>query len=208
MSDSDDDLDALLGELDDALGDAPKAKPKAKPTQPKPTRKSSPSPPRRSVSPPSPPLPHTQQRKKAPPQNVRSIDSDDVDGLLDMMGDMDFEKPTATRLNVKSVPSSKSKCSPVVLVPPNSRRSSCKRMVCVGCDHEVMFISNKRWIESKCEYLFFRLNIPDVKKLSVNCESAPGTNAYCCQCTWRSVSEPEELSNLNKKHPRWMCDCV
>ena len=80
------------------------------------------------------------------------------------------------------------KCFPPTLcgsVPDGAKRA-CTNLLCTKCDFSVVKIDNYAWTDD-CDYMFFRNNTPDVRKLLVNAESSRGTAAYCCQCSWTTV---------------------
>jgi hypothetical protein len=52
---------------------------------------------------------------------------------------------------------------------------------------QVLQFADQAWDNGVVDYMFFRNNVPNVEKLAVNMVHTPGTCAYCCQCTWRSV---------------------
>lgn len=64
-----------------------------------------------------------------------------------------------------------------------------------------MKYSNSRW-KQIVDYLFVRNHLTNPKELAKGIESELGSNAYACQCKWRTVSESSsaEVDSLN-----WMC---
>jgi hypothetical protein len=57
-----------------------------------------------------------------------------------------------------------------------------------------------RW-DSKVEYLFLRLNYPDVPKLRPHLTASTTTAAYCCQCSWKSATDSARVPEGLK----WVC---
>jgi hypothetical protein len=73
---------------------------------------------------------------------------------------------------------------------------------CTKCDFKVCWFPDKEW-DSSVDYLFFRNNFPTVPKLSPMLHSRPGSTAYCCQCSWSSVTK-EKLVDYGGDL-RWVC---
>lgn len=53
------------------------------------------------------------------------------------------------------------------------------------------------------DYMFFRNNVPNQKKLCTGLQPASSWCAYCCQCHWISVQE--EMFLVQGRSPSWIC---
>ncbi|KAF5831256.1 retinal maintenance-domain-containing protein [Dunaliella salina] len=62
----------------------------------------------------------------------------------------------------------------------------CDALRCTKCDLGVITFRDRAW-KSDCDYLFFRNNYPTEAKLAAGQREEPGTCAYSCQCSWKSV---------------------
>lgn len=94
-----------------------------------------------------------------------------------------------------------SKCYPVILTNSveDKTKEFCRHSRCTACDFDVVIIQDSIWRDDS-DYLFFRNNTPNVIKLKAQIISQKGSIAYCCQCSWQSVSrQPLNLSSLS--HP-------
>eukprot|EP00741_Cyanophora_paradoxa_P021671 tig00000241_g20917.t1 len=80
-------------------------------------------------------------------------------------------------------------------------QKTCSNLRCTKCDWRVSSFEGV-W-HQRCDYMFFRNNMPDYEKLRVNLIPKPGHLAYSCQCTWRSVSSAEQLDPYGEV--RWVC---
>ncbi|XP_059160787.1 cilia- and flagella-associated protein 418-like isoform X2 [Physella acuta] len=83
----------------------------------------------------------------------------------------------------------------------SANKRSCDQLRCTSCDFRVCFFDNLSWSKDT-DYLFLRNNVPDLQKLKSRLIRKNGCRAYCCQCTWRNVTECEELSDPSLK---WVC---
>eukprot|EP00054_Salpingoeca_dolichothecata_P026488 m.189607 g.189607 ORF g.189607 m.189607 type:complete len:198 (-) comp25669_c1_seq5:1488-2081(-) len=101
------------------------------------------------------------------------------------------------------------KCFPVYLggteTPKGLNRggppTACNQLRCTSCDFRICIFDDYAWHE-RCDYLFFRNNVPDFDKLKVNLIKKPGCRAYACQCSWRSI---ESAVPLNQEKLKWVC---
>lgn len=94
------------------------------------------------------------------------------------------------------------KCITLFLVPAASAgnvlgcsrgltsRVGCSMLRCTACDFEVLRFEDVRW-SPEADYMFFRNHVPSRPKLSTLAIPARGCAAYCCQCSWVTIS-PED----------------
>lgn len=200
MSDSDIDVDALLGELDDVIDGKAGKKSSSKPSQLQSTKSS-----KETATRPKPSKPTTASKAKKTENKSNSGggDSDsDLDGLINELDGVVTDISKKTDVKIIKISGGSNKCFPIFLVPPSSKKKTCRNLHCQSCDFHVISIKDKKW-NNKCDYMHFRNFHPNVEKLSVNLVPARGTNAYCCQCSWRSVSSEESLSSIPDL--RWNC---
>eukprot|EP00928_Gymnodinium_smaydae_P010657 TRINITY_DN1401_c0_g1_i5.p1 TRINITY_DN1401_c0_g1~~TRINITY_DN1401_c0_g1_i5.p1 ORF type:complete len:593 (+),score=149.23 TRINITY_DN1401_c0_g1_i5:1061-2839(+) len=74
---------------------------------------------------------------------------------------------------------------------------------CVGCDNQVMRIDNYSW-SGATAYMFLRNNYPNVIRLRKNLVARSGSDAFCCQCSWRTVARGTELAAIaDDETVRW-----
>mmetsp|Transcript_22510 Transcript_22510/g.49349 ORF Transcript_22510/g.49349 Transcript_22510/m.49349 type:complete len:425 (-) Transcript_22510:40-1314(-) len=66
---------------------------------------------------------------------------------------------------------------------------------CTSCDFEVLFCDSFVWMEN-VEYMFFRNNYPIFEKLLDGLIRCPGWSAYCCQCSWKSAPQGEDIGTV------------
>ena len=78
---------------------------------------------------------------------------------------------------------------------------SCDKLRCFDCDKKVLKYSNSKW-KSSVDYLFVRNHLTNPKELVKGIEPELGSNAYACQCKFRSMSEPSHTEAITLK---WMC---
>ncbi len=64
----------------------------------------------------------------------------------------------------------------------------------------VLLVAVFSW-DSKVEYLFLRLNYPDVSKLRPHLTNSSAAAAYCCQCSWKGVTDSIRVPDGLK----WVC---
>mmetsp|Transcript_37152 Transcript_37152/g.72971 ORF Transcript_37152/g.72971 Transcript_37152/m.72971 type:complete len:200 (+) Transcript_37152:30-629(+) len=196
MSDDDLDLDALIGELDDVIDNKKSDNKSSQLSKFKGGTSGS------KVS--APPSSATKSSKSSSSSSGAANSDDDLDGLISEL-DTVVVADNKKKVNIVKVEGAEvgvNRCFPIFLLPANSSKSTCKSIHCLSCDHRVISIKNKQW-NNKCNYLFFRNHTPNVQKLSANLVPSKGTNAYCCQCSWRSVDKEESLATLSDL--RWVC---
>lgn len=75
----------------------------------------------------------------------------------------------------------------------------CGHLRCTGCDHAVLQIQDSVWT-GLVDYMFFRNHYPSLPKLSERLKREIGAVAYCCQCSWLSATDYEDMSKL-----KWRC---
>ncbi len=158
--------------------------------------------------------------------------TEDLDFLIESLSTTKLSKPSSsqhlsTSASTASLPSSTSlqsmsssvasvvsgkfiKCFTIYLGPSNiprglhqSQTQCCKQLFCTTCDLQVLEFNNKEWIEPNCNYLFFRNNYPTEQYLKVNLQPKQHSSAYCCQCSWVTVTVVTDLRKHD--HLRWFC---
>ncbi|XP_025114874.1 protein C8orf37-like [Pomacea canaliculata] len=106
-------------------------------------------------------------------------------------------------------PESSKKCYPVFLggsADPTGQGTSishrtCDQLRCTACDFKVCMFDNLKWTHDTT-YLFLRNNVPDFGKLKANLMPSKGSRAYCCQCSWRTMTT---IVQLNDPDLKWVC---
>ncbi|KAI8922286.1 protein C8orf37 [Powellomyces hirtus] len=106
--------------------------------------------------------------------------------------------------------SGKAKCSTVWLSGSNDEagktigqlRRACDRLRCTKCDFRCLSFPNNEW-NDRSDYLFFRNHMPDRDKLQDNLVRAKGSIAYCCQCSWQSVTKAVDVRHV--QNLKWVC---
>mmetsp|Transcript_14013 Transcript_14013/g.30318 ORF Transcript_14013/g.30318 Transcript_14013/m.30318 type:complete len:257 (-) Transcript_14013:1021-1791(-) len=78
----------------------------------------------------------------------------------------------------------------------------CDSLRCTKCDFKVAWFDHKTW-DPAVDYLFFRNNYPTESKLSPMLRQAPGSCAYCCQCSWHSTVSENRVDFGSEL--RWVC---
>ncbi|XP_053251603.1 cilia- and flagella-associated protein 418 isoform X2 [Podarcis raffonei] len=81
-------------------------------------------------------------------------------------------------------------------------KRTCDQLRCTACDFRVLQHDDFQWDQS-CDYLFFRNNMPEFRKLRTKMLTKKGSRAYACQCTWRSIDELTDLTV--DRQLRWVC---
>ncbi|XP_038069135.1 protein C8orf37 homolog isoform X2 [Patiria miniata] len=147
-----------------------------------------------------------------------SGEDDDLNSMIDDIIDGPEPPKSLQRQNSQSsytTPSrtasiSQRRCNPVYLggsADPMGLSSAvsqrmCDQLRCTSCDFKIVAFDNYEW-DSTCDYLFFRNNVPDFKKLSAKLKKRRGSRAYACQCMWRSVKTVSKVEqDLQLK---WVC---
>jgi hypothetical protein len=97
----------------------------------------------------------------------------------------------------------------VVLEGANTPVSSSSHLMhhcrCTRCDLDVLFFDELSWAPD-CDYLFFRNNYPTAEKLAPKQVPLRGSTAYCCQCSWRTVSGADPLKvDAYAGDLHWVC---
>ncbi|KAJ8288374.1 hypothetical protein COCON_G00010330 [Conger conger] len=146
----------------------------------------------------------------------KSFDEDDIDSLLeDLLDDgdpLDLDMPKATKSDCKSSPSQPEgrRCCPVFLggssvasgVGTSTSQRACSQLRCTSCDFRVISFDDQEW-DSSCNYLFFRNNMPDRRKLQAKLRRKRTARAYACQCSWRSTLSLNDLRD--QPDLKWVC---
>eukprot|EP01028_Stygiella_incarcerata_P006368 TRINITY_DN259_c1_g3_i1.p1 TRINITY_DN259_c1_g3~~TRINITY_DN259_c1_g3_i1.p1 ORF type:complete len:274 (-),score=70.92 TRINITY_DN259_c1_g3_i1:63-803(-) len=131
----------------------------------------------------------TPEKKKRPPLSLPSAGNATVPVGYSMKQDAE---PARTR-----------RCPQVVLVGSDSSlETACDNIRCTKCDLEVIRFPGHAW-NKKAKYLFFRTNYPDARKLSSLLDVRPSSTAYCCQCSWISVTGRTVIDYRQKV--KWVC---
>lgn len=167
-----------------------------------------------------------QEKRKGRKQSVTqsklpvNSDKDDLDTFLDKLLEEDSDDFTSTKtetppeasagVKTSLSQSGKRKCCPVFIggssVPNGigtaTSKRSCDQLRCTSCDFTVLMFNDCEW-DQRCDYLFFRNNMPEQWKLEAKLKRRRGVRSYCCQCSWTSVSELTEL--MLTPRLRWVC---
>ncbi|XP_053744308.1 cilia- and flagella-associated protein 418 [Synchiropus splendidus] len=101
------------------------------------------------------------------------------------------------------------KCCPVFIggtairygLGTSTSQRSCDQLRCTSCDFRVLMFDDCAW--DSCDYLFLRNNVPDHEKLCARLKKRRGVRAYACQCNWISSEEVRDLQGLPGLH--WVC---
>ncbi|XP_019727380.1 cilia- and flagella-associated protein 418 [Hippocampus comes] len=151
-------------------------------------------------------------------QKKNSI-TEDIDALLEELQEEDLSHAPQDKIapppkrnrddQIHSQPGGR-KCCPIYLggsavakgVGTAASKRSCDQLRCTSCDFRVLTFDNCEW-DSSCDYLFFRNNMPDCRKLGAKLRKRRGFRAYACQCSWFTASEVTDV--LLKPHLRWVC---
>eukprot|EP00051_Salpingoeca_urceolata_P010291 m.125326 g.125326 ORF g.125326 m.125326 type:complete len:226 (+) comp16651_c0_seq1:1460-2137(+) len=170
----------------------------------------------RSAATSSKPKKQAAMKKQADPDS--EVDLDDLDDILNELGDGPELRPLPNDLQRRKSVSDRTKtevtkCFPALVggtaLATGQNKSgaanrACSRLHCTACDFKICTFDDCSWDADKCDYLFFRNNVPDFHKLKVNLVPTKGTRAYACQCCWRSVRETEPVASLGSDL-RWVC---
>ena len=169
-------------------------------------------------------------RIEAPLRTSRSTQDERLDELLVELSEVTLptaSSPSSTRKTAKiQIPSPEdldklldgvatsparprgSKCNLLQLAGTRYKRGCnasmtdqvvCDRIYCTTCDHRVIQIQDSVWT-GLVDYLFLRNNYPNLTKLSPLLRKEVGAVAYCCQCSWLSVSGIETCTRI-----KWRC---
>lgn len=148
------------------------------------------------------------------------LDDWDVDDILHDVGDYSRNQKKKTAQSSTSTPldncryessnSISSKCFPLYLggsevirgCSDGCRKKACDKLRCTSCDFKVHAFRDNAWYRN-VDYLFFRNTMPDESKLQFKLTKCKGTVAYCCQCSWKSVTDIIAVSKC--KDLKWVC---
>ncbi|XP_007532273.1 cilia- and flagella-associated protein 418 [Erinaceus europaeus] len=156
-------------------------------------------------------------------ENLRSTETikkeDDIDSLInEIFEETNFDQKPL-KLTAKSsvntpirasIEGHGKSCSPVYLggttapcgVGTNTTQRVCNNLRCIACDFLVVTYDDYIWDKS-CDYLFFRNNMPESRKLKTKLMKQKGARAYACQCSWRNIEEVTPLQS--DRQLRWVC---
>ena len=81
----------------------------------------------------------------------------------------------------------------------------CSALRCTRCDFCVVSFEHRRWVEGTADALFFRNAAPDAHRLAKGMAPAAGSVAYCCQCSWRTLSGAAREELTIASDVRWVC---
>jgi len=109
--------------------------------------------------------------------------------------------PSVDMSRYESVSSVSTRCFPAAM-GPEQERGTCPNLRCTDCDHDVLTVHGHKW-HKRSDYLFFRNNVPDLKKLRINLISDAESSAYACQCKWKSVDRRVSVTVFPEL--RWVC---
>ncbi|XP_039256102.2 cilia- and flagella-associated protein 418-like [Styela clava] len=159
-------------------------------------------------------------QREIPKRNAVQV-GDDMDKQIDDILGQDediFSDSIMKQNNKKSMPellnnaseNKNTKCFPPCLggtsmkkgISVTGHKRACNNLRCTSCDFKVLCFDNHQW-NSSVDYLFFRNKMPDRVKLQLKLKKMPGCNAYCCQCSWKSIKEPTVISQC--KDLKWVC---
>ena len=73
------------------------------------------------------------------------------------------------------------------------------RLLCTKCMCEVVRFADYHW-DKDVDYMFFRNFWPEPERLGPKLKSRTAWAAYCCQCSWTSVRDIEEV----KRDLKWV----
>lgn len=79
-------------------------------------------------------------------------------------------------------------------------KKGCKSMRCNKCGIVVHKFKGYRWNPNIANYLFFRTNFGDKKRLEAGMISDQNSCVYSCGCKGESVDEPRKMEGSN-----WFC---
>eukprot|EP00052_Salpingoeca_macrocollata_P022178 m.192230 g.192230 ORF g.192230 m.192230 type:complete len:255 (-) comp21734_c0_seq5:34-798(-) len=109
---------------------------------------------------------------------------------------------SAQQRTIKCMPLLLGGCSLDLGANRGTSKCACSSLRCTSCDFKVCCFDNQRWAEDS-DYLFFRNNMPEKDKLKAKLETAPGTRAYSCQCSWRSIDSETRVDA--DPALKWVC---
>lgn len=144
---------------------------------------------------------------------TRAIDDimadDDLDVKLENTVEASHKSTKQMSLNNGQL---KLKCNPVYIggstsklgVSSSTNLQCCDRLHCTSCDNQIVFFDAMKWDEEHCDYLAFRNNYPDYKRLKYLFIPRKGYRAYCCQCSWLSNKDITMLRSI-KPNFKWVC---
>ncbi len=130
-----------------------------------------------------------------------TVQDDDLDDLLGKEDLEDVGSHTLDLSHLKKAPGIAAMCFPLYLAGPSGSKG-CDKLRCLGCDFKVVPLPGYSW-NNDVDYLFFRNNTPNLLKLKVKAKANPACNAYCCQCSWKTITALHNLSS--DKSLRWVC---
>ncbi|XP_064393369.1 cilia- and flagella-associated protein 418-like [Halichondria panicea] len=166
-------------------------------------------------------LTHTETTKPSinviPPIKTRvSAEDEDMDHIIDDICNDDDPLPVTrhtsnyNKLTKRPLPNVTPRCTTLLLggsmtemgLSERNSQRSCDKLRCTGCDFNVLHFNDFTW-HSKCDYMFFRNNMPNTDKLSKNLVRKRGSRAYSCQCSWITMETAVEVTTLPQL--KWVC---
>uniref|UniRef100_A0A7S3AQN6 Cilia- and flagella-associated protein 418 n=1 Tax=Haptolina ericina TaxID=156174 RepID=A0A7S3AQN6_9EUKA len=174
----DDNVDALLDEIDGLLLDSaapePRSIPKAVPSAP----------------PPRTAIPERTIAASSSSIGRPGGDGDDIDRLIADVCASSPPKP-ASSYSGAGANGAPARNSGVTVITPNFPRSTSgedhdsseTNLRCARCDFKVLRFQDQRWDES-ADYMFFRNFMPNRTKLATRLQPSSDTAAMACQCSW------------------------
>ncbi|XP_033011502.1 protein C8orf37 homolog isoform X1 [Lacerta agilis] len=126
-------------------------------------------------------------------------EEEDLDDIIkDIIGENSYAKNLVKQKSKSPSPASENRTTSV---QAHGKRT-CDQLRCTACDFRVLQYDDFQWDQS-CDYLFFRNNMPEFRKLRTKMLTKKGSRAYACQCTWRSIDELTDLTV--DRQLRWVC---
>lgn len=147
----------------------------------------------------------------------KELDDWDIDDILADVDDYSQNQKTLKSSASKTLDngygsskSNSSKCFPLYLggteilrgCSDGCRKKACDKLRCTSCDFKVHSFRDNAWNQN-ADYLFFRNTTPDESKLQFRLMKSKGVVAYCCQCSWKSITDITAVSNC--KDLKWVC---
>ncbi|XP_028592290.1 cilia- and flagella-associated protein 418 isoform X2 [Podarcis muralis] len=126
-------------------------------------------------------------------------EEEDIDDIIkDIIDENSYAKNLVKHKSKSPSPASENRTTSI---QAHGKRT-CDQLRCTACDFRVLQYDDFQWDQS-CDYLFFRNNMPEFRKLRTKMQTKKGSRAYACQCTWKSIDELTDLTV--DRQLRWVC---